>query len=174
MNCLQRDEVKRVILGLYTSLAYGMSRDTYAGVEVTRLRTGDNYSTLPHLYSGTQQLLLLRNMLVQEEGDDLWLGRAIPRPWLAPGKEVRVERAPTLFGQVSYAILSKGQAGVMTAEVDAPAARSPKVIHLRFRHPENRTLRQVTVNGAEHRDFTGDTILLKNLRGHAVVEARFQ
>lgn len=26
MNCLQRDEVKRVILGLYGSMAYGMSR----------------------------------------------------------------------------------------------------------------------------------------------------
>ena len=26
MNCLKRDEVKRVILGLYGSMAYGMSR----------------------------------------------------------------------------------------------------------------------------------------------------
>ncbi len=83
MNCLQRDEVKRVILGLYASLAYGMSRDTYAAVECTAIRTGENYWTLPHTYSNTQQLRLLRNMLVREEGDRLWLGQAIPRAWLA-------------------------------------------------------------------------------------------
>ena len=42
MDCLRRNEIKRVLLGFYASLAYGMSRDTYAAVEVTRLRVGRN------------------------------------------------------------------------------------------------------------------------------------
>ena len=174
MNCLHRDEVKRVILGLYTSLCYGMSRGTYAGVEVTRLRTGENYPTLPHLYSGTQQLLLLRNMLLQEEGDDLWIGRAIPRPWLAAGKAVRVERAPTLFGKVNFAIRSAEDARSVSVELDPPVTRETKVIHLRLRHPDRRSLSRVTVNGFEHRDFTTDTIALRHLKGHARIQASFK
>lgn len=173
MNCLQRDEPKRVILGLYTSLAYGMSRGTYAGVEVTRLRTGDNYATLPHLYSGTQQLLLLRNMLLHENGRDLWIGRAIPRPWLEEGKEIRVQRAPTLFGRVSYVIRSGAQARSMTVDLDPPVDRPPHAIQLRLRHPQDRALTRVTVNGADHRDFTRDTISLRNLKAHAVIQAQF-
>ena len=171
---MHRYEVKRVILGLYTSLCYGMSRGTYAGVEVTRLRTGENYPTLPHLYSGTQQLLLLRNMLLQEEGDDLWIGRAIPRPWLAAGKAVRVERAPTLFGKVNFAIRSAEDARSVSVELDPPVTRETKVIHLRLRHPDRRSLSRVTVNGFEHRDFTTDTIALRHLKGHARIQASFK
>ena len=127
MNCLQRDEVKRVILGLYTSLAYGMSRDTYAGVEVTFLRTGKNEPTLPHLYSGTQQLLLLRNMLIREDGDQLWLGQAIPRPWLENGKEVRVDDAPTLFGKTSYAMQSRDGARRILVDLAPPTGTCAEI-----------------------------------------------
>ena len=61
-------------------MAYGMSRGTYAAVECTAIRTGENYWTLPHTYSNTQQLRLLRNMLLREDGDKLWIGQAIPGP----------------------------------------------------------------------------------------------
>lgn len=174
MNCLQRDEVKRVILGLYTSLAYGMSRDTYAGVEVTHLRTGDNEATLPHLYSGTQQLLLLRNLLLRENGDALWIGQAIPRPWLADGKEVRVEDAPTFFGKVSYSIRSTAAARQMTVELDPPIDLPPRLIYLRLRHPANRAISKVTIDGAEYREFTRDTVTLTKLREHAVIQVNFE
>jgi hypothetical protein len=173
MNCLQRDEVRRVILGLYTSLAYGMSRDTYAGVEVTRLRTGRNEPTLPHLYSGTQQLLLLRNMLIREDGEQLRLGQAIPRPWLEGGKEVRVENAPTLFGPASYSIRSLDGARRMTIELEPPVQRPPERILVRLRHPEGRPISEVTINGARSQDFTQDTLMLAHLRHHATIGVKF-
>lgn len=172
LNCLLRDDVKRVILGLYTSMAYGMSRGTYAGVEVTRLRSGDNYPTLPHLYSGTQQLLLLRNMLLHEQDGNLWIGRAIPRPWLAAAKEVRVERAPTLFGPVNFAISSRGDS--MHVELDPPGIRPPRSIQIRLRHPDQQPITRVTINGAESREFTHDTITLRNARGRVVLQASFK
>ena len=58
MNCLDRDESKRVILGFYGSLAYGMTRETYAAVEYGSIKDGCNPDTLPDLYSNTQQLRL--------------------------------------------------------------------------------------------------------------------
>jgi hypothetical protein len=174
MNCLQRDEVRRVILGLYTSLAYGMSRDTYSGVEVTHLRTGKNESTLPHLYSGTQQLLLLRNMLIREDGETLWLGQAIPRPWLQAGQEVRVENAPTLFGRAGYSIRSFDGARRMTITLEPPLLRPPGRILLRLRHPEGRPISEVTINGVGWEDFNQDTVTLPPLRRQAAVEVRFR
>jgi hypothetical protein len=174
MNCLQRDEVKRVILGLYTSLAYGMSRNTYAGVEVTFLRTGLNEHTLPHLYSGTQQMLLLRNMLIREDGDQLWLGQAIPRPWMENGKEVRVENAPTLFGQTSYVMKSTEAARRITVDLLPPMDSPPKSILLRLRQPESRAISGVTVNGAAWNDYAGETVTLKGLTGHTIVQVEYK
>ncbi len=173
MNCLQRDEVKRVILGFYTSLAYGMSRDTYAGVETTIMSTGENAATLPHLYSGTHQLLLLRNMLLRECGDTLMLGQAIPRAWLEDGKEVRVEDAPTLFGDVGYSIKSHNGARKMTVRVDPPTKHPPKAIHVRLRHPAGKPIQAVMVDGLESKDFTADTVILTKIEKPAVVDVRF-
>jgi len=78
LNCLERDEVERVLLGFYGSMAYGMSRGTWAGVECTNMASGNNAHTLPHLRSGTQQLRLLRNMLLREQADELLLATAVP------------------------------------------------------------------------------------------------
>jgi hypothetical protein len=173
LNCLQRDEVKRAILGLYTSMAYGMSRGTYSGVEVTALRTGHNQATLPHLYSGTHQLLLLRNMLLREDNQDLWIGQAIPRPWLEDGKEVRFENAPTHFGKAGYVIRSTDGARQMTVELNPPVDRPPQRIHVRLRHPKHRPMTGVTVNGAAHRDFRGDTAILTGLKAPVTIKVRF-
>ena len=51
----------------------------------------------PHLHSLAQLLRVVRMLLVQEEGDTLWLGRATPRERLAPGQRLEVTRAATIF-----------------------------------------------------------------------------
>ncbi|MDD4869261.1 MAG: hypothetical protein PHR77_01780 [Kiritimatiellae bacterium] len=173
MNCLQRDEVQRVILGLYASLAYGMSRDTYSSVEVTGLRSGANQKTLPHLYSATQQLLLLRNMLIREAGDTLILGQAIPRPWLEDGKKVCVEDAPTLFGNVGYSIKSHDGAQKMTVRIDPPKKKLPKVINIRLRHPANKAIQGVTINGIASKEFTNDMITLTKVDAPVTIEVHY-
>ena len=58
------------------------------------IQTGENDYTLPHLYSCTEQLRLLRNLLVREDGDILRLAQGIPRAWLEPGKHVAVTACP--------------------------------------------------------------------------------
>jgi hypothetical protein len=161
LDCLKLDRIKRVILGLYGSFAYGMSRETYSGVEVTRLFTGDNEPTLPHLYSCTQQLRLLRMMLVQEEGDRLWIGRAMPRPWLAGEEGVEVRDAPTAFGPVSYVIRPHPAQGRTEVEITAPTRRTPEAILLRLRTPNRRKIAAVRVNGRMVKSFAGETIELK-------------
>ena len=173
LDCLKLDRVKPVILGFYGSLAYGMSRETYSGVEVTRLFSGDNDPTLPHLYSCTQQLRLLRMMLVQEEESRLWIGRAVPRPWLEGGKVIEVTDAPTAFGPVSFVIRPGLDKGPTEVELTAPARRTPEAILLRLRDPGMRKIASVRVNGRDIRTFAGETIELGAPTGRLKIEVAY-
>jgi hypothetical protein len=173
MNCLQRDEVERVILGLYASMAYGMSQGTYAAVECTDIRTGENYWTLPHTYSDTQQLRLLRNMLLREDGDRLWIGQAIPRAWLARGQRVAVNSAPTAFGPVTFS-LSTGTDGSMRVHLDPPARSAPAEIMVRLRHPERLKIASVKANGVGRVKFAGDTLRLPRVTKAIDLDVRFK
>jgi len=97
-NQLEAGRPERYLLGLYTSLAYGMTRETFSSVECIQHKTGENAMTLPHTYSNTQQLFMLRTMLVRDEGDELILCSGMPRAWLTDGQHVGVEGAETAFG----------------------------------------------------------------------------
>lgn len=174
LDCLKLDRVRPVILGFYGALAYGMSRDTYAGVEVTHLFTGDNEPTLPHLYSCTQQLRLLRMMLIQEDGDRLWLGRAMPRPWLGGEAPTEVRDAPTAFGPVSFTVRPLPARGLTAVELVAPDRRPPAAIMLRLRDPKMRPIKAVKVNGEAIKTFGGETIELLKPAGRLDIEVSYQ
>jgi hypothetical protein len=173
MNCLQRDQVKQTILGLYASMAYGMSRGTYAAVECTAVRTGENYWTLPHTYSNTQQLRLLRNMLLREEGDKLWIGQAIPREWLTVGKRVAVTDAPSLFGPVSVSLSARAD-GSMRVHLEPPGRAAPKEIVIRLRHPQRRRIAKVQADRPAQLGFSGDDIRLKEAGGPISLDVTFR
>jgi len=170
---LKLDKVKPVILGLYGSLAYGMSRDTFAGVEVTHYLTGDNEPTLPHLYSCTQQLRLLRMMLLREDGDDLWIGQAAPRPWLMAGRRIELAGAPTAFGPVSFSYESRADRGEILADVSAPARNLPGKMRIRFRHPEGKPIVSATVNGSPVTTFSGETLTIAAPRGELKIRVGY-
>ena len=134
MNQYARDDVKKVLLGFWSMLAFGMTRDTYSPVEVSMLATGENHLTLPHLYSCTEQLRLLRNLMLREDGDTLRIGQAVPRAWLEPGKGVAFTSAPTTFGPVSCRISVPGER-TMKVRLEPPTRRAPASVRIRLRHP---------------------------------------
>ncbi len=173
LTCLKQGKPDRAVLGLYGSMAGAISRDTYSGVEVMHVMTGEPEGTLPHTYSGTQQLRLLRMMLLREDRDNLEIGQAIPRGWMLSGKTIRIESAPTLFGPVSVDYASR--LGEGRAEVTvAPAFREkPSSIRIWFRHPENKPIRSATVNGRPYRDFQGEAVTLRSFDGPTRVVVRF-
>jgi hypothetical protein len=154
-------------------MAYGMSRGTYAAVECTAIRTGENYWTLPHTYSNTQQLRLLRNMLLREDGDTLWIGQAIPRPWLARGKRVAATGAPTVFGPVSFS-LSTAADGSMRVHLEPPTRSAPAEIMVRLRHPDHLKIGAVKGGAAEQVQFAGDTLRLQRVTSPIDLEVSFK
>lgn len=172
LNRLRRDDVRRVLLGFYGSLAYGMGRDTYGGVEVTQILTGEPTPTIPHLYSGTQQLRLLRMMLLREEAGSLRIGDAIPRAWLKTGSAVEVRDAPTSFGPVSFELRAEADGKAIRVRLDPPRRKPPLSIVVRPRHPDARAIRRVTSGEKTYERFTSDTVTIDP--GGEAVELRVE
>jgi hypothetical protein len=95
----------------------------------------------------------LRLMLIEEHGWDLVLGKAIPRAWLMHGKTVRVQRALTYFGEMSYTLHSRADEGLIEAEVELPQRNPPARAWLRLRHPRQESLRRVEMDGESWPSF---------------------
>jgi hypothetical protein len=100
-----------------------------------------------------QSTYWLRLMFVRENGDDLYLGQAIPRYWLSDGKNIGIERAATYFGPLSFQIKSQSDKHEITAVLNPPERNAPKNIYVRLRHPGSKQIRSVTVNGKQYNNF---------------------
>ena len=99
-------------------------------------------------------LWTLRDMLAQDidtddngQPDTLRLMFATPRRWLADGQEIKLDRAPTSFGQVSVRVYSKLSSGQVIADIQPPMRNAPKQTLLRIRLPEEYVLRSADVEG---------------------------
>jgi hypothetical protein len=127
------------------------------------------------IYEEAAFLERFRNLLVMEDGRNLWLARGTPRAWLEQGKKIGVKNAPTHFGTVDYEILSDVDNGKIAATVKMPSRTPPKEIWLRLRHPKSAPIRSVTVNGKECKDFSREKerIELKGLDGTVVVTVNY-
>lgn len=170
---MQRHDIRKTLLGFWSMFAFGMTRDTYSPVEVTMIKTGVNNYTLPHLYSCTQQLRLLRDLLLREDGHDLWLGQGIPTAWLEPGKHVAVSRAPSEFGDLSYRI-DAHRDGRFHVSLNPPARQRPQEIHLCLRQPNDRAIATVqTVPAAPFR-VSGQSIILPDLKIPVDIDVTFK
>jgi len=93
-----------------------MLRNTYSGVECTQIETGQNALTLSHLYSVSQQLPLLRMLLVRETDKSLVLAYGIPRSWLEQGNKVFLQNGP--FRAVSFEMISGIDEGEVAVNID--------------------------------------------------------
>ena len=165
---LQAGNATQVLEGFYGALACGNSK-TFSGAEVTEPLTGDNYLTLPHLYSSTQMLRLLRAMLVFQppfvdgaSSSVAHIARGTPRAWLADGQRISVSDATLAGGGLlDFAMESHISRGLVLATIhlrprDGPPAHTPVpaqelVLHVRCPVPE---IANVSVNAALWSNFT--------------------
>ena len=141
----------------YGKLAQGFTRDTFIDGESTSIipldRFGRQIGLPPNSTANASFLLQLRYILVQDlDRDDdgrpetLRLAFATPRRWLADGAEIKVERAPTAFGEVSYTLKSSLGAGTVSAEVSLPPV-APRKTLLRLRAPGGFHVLQAKLEG---------------------------
>jgi hypothetical protein len=148
---LYRDEPEAAIRAFYSMTACAFSHQQLTPLE-HRWAWGQYY--MPPSTDGAW-FELYRNLLVNELSGDgtLFIGQAVPRAWLADGKQLRVEHAPTYFGPVSFSVESRAASGEITVILDAPARQQPTALLVRLRHPQQKPLQSVTLNGRAWSDF---------------------
>ena len=147
---LLRDDVKPAIRAFYSMLACAFSHSVLEPVE-HRWGWGQYFG--PPSTDGAW-FDLYRHMLIHELDDDtLLLLQATPRKWLEDGKQIRVERAPTYYGPLSLSVTSRASAGELHANIEMPSRKRPQALLVRLRHPEEKPLREVLVNGRSWTDF---------------------
>ena len=143
---LRLDRVEEYLLFLYAHRYHDHTRGSWVAGEVSGINGGTAIFCIP-----AQQTipLLVRWMLVLEDSDEdrLYFARGVPREWVASGKPVRIEQAPTRWGRVSLNLQAKPSAKSVVATVELAHAGVPKEIHVKLRVPKNTPVRSVTVNG---------------------------
>jgi hypothetical protein len=169
---LLRDEPKPAIRAFYSMMACAFSHSVFEPVEH---RWGWPQYFGPPSTDGAW-FELYRNMLIRESDDTLVLAQAAPRAWLENGKRIEVQRAPTYYGPLSFAIESRAQVGEITATIEVPQRKQPAALLVRFRHPQEQAIRSVTMNGQAWADFDNQqewVRLPKPAPGRWVVTAKY-
>jgi hypothetical protein len=146
---LLRDDAKGVIRSFYSLMACGFSHEQLTSLE-HRWAWGQYYG--PPSTDGAW-FELYRRILINEFGDDtLLIGQAIPRAWLQAGKQIEVKNAPTFFGPVSLTIEGENS-NQIKATVEISDRNLPRQLLVRFRHPQEKPIRSVVVDGEAWKNF---------------------
>ncbi|MBO0719872.1 MAG: hypothetical protein J2P41_03565, partial [Blastocatellia bacterium] len=147
---LLRDDAKAAIRTFYSYMASAFSHSVLEPVE-HRWSQGQFFG--PPSTSGAW-FELYRHMLIHELDDQsLLLAQATPRKWLEDGKKIEIRLAPTYYNRISFAIESHAGSGEILADVEFHGRRRPRTLLLRLRHPAEKRIRAVTVNGGKWMDF---------------------
>ena len=88
-------------------------------------------------------------MLAIEDHDEdrLYLAKGLPRAWVASGKPIGIEQAPTRWGRVSLQMQNRMQSKSVVATVELARAGAPKDLHVKLRMPLADAVKTATVNG---------------------------
>jgi hypothetical protein len=147
---LLRDDVKPAIRAFYSMMACAFSHTALEPVE-HRWSWGQYFG--PPSTDGAW-FDLYRHLLIHECDDNtLLLCQATPRKWLENGKQIRIERAPTWYGLLNLTVYSHVAAREISAVMNLEQRKQPAALLVRFRHPQARRMRSVSVNGKRWLDF---------------------
>jgi hypothetical protein len=155
---LYRDEVPHALRAIFNGIAANFFADTRMLAEHALPELGDWRGDHYKSSDEANATGWLRYLLVREEGDELLIGQAIPREWLAPGNRLGVENAATHFGPVSVTYEAGKRA--ITARISGPRRNPPARMRVRFRPSAGRTIRTVTVNGRRRKLEPGEWVTL--------------
>ncbi len=174
MEKLRHGDVDAFLLTFYSSLAYGMTRDTYSAVEANGITEGFKADTLPHTYSNAQQLRMLRMMLVKEEADELWIDSGVPKAWLDAREGISLTKAETDYGTISFHVSPKPESKLVKVSIESAFRTAPSKVRVRLASNFG-TLQSATINGTAAR-VEGDTVVFDGsvLSGKVEIQAKYQ
>jgi hypothetical protein len=169
---LRLDRIEEYLLFLYSHRYHDHTPGSWTAGEVSGLEGDSSLFCIP-----AQQTipLLVRWMLVLEDSDEdkLYLAKGVPREWVGSGKEIKIEKAPTRWGRISFKMATNPGTKRVIASVTLANGAAPKEVHVKLRVPANYKIESVTVNG-HHASLGGvhkDTVIITpgNARAFEVV-----
>jgi hypothetical protein len=159
---LRLDRIEEFLLFLYSHRYHGHTRGSWTAGEVTGI-TGD--SALYCVPAQQTIPLLMRWMLVLEDSDAdrLYFGKGLPREWVASGRRIAIEDAPTRWGRVQFEMQAKPGSSTVSAHIQLLGSKAPEEVHCKVRLPLQNKLAHVTVNGkaASLGGPHSDTVIIK-------------
>ena len=134
MASLVRGDHEQVVEDFYWYLLHSTAAHAFPEGIFDRRRFAWS-DTIPHATGASNYAVILRHMLVHEQGDELHLLTAVPDGWLDEGKTLRVERAPTHFGQITLQV--RGTAKGVDVQLELPRRNPARrvVLHLPSSRP---------------------------------------
>jgi hypothetical protein len=117
----------------------------------------------------------VRDALVFEDGDKLWIAPGVSRRWLASPDGITVNQVETFFGPLSYSLHAGQQTGVVEAAVQLPGRNPAKTAWLVTRVPHG-SIQSVRLNGKPWTriDTRLEAIELPNLADPLKLEIRYR
>jgi hypothetical protein len=142
---LRLDRVEEFLLFLYSHRYHDHTRGSWTAGEVAGINGGTATFCIP-----AQQTipLLVRWMLVLEDSDEdrLYLGKGLPRDWVASGREIKIEQAPTRWGRINFSLITRSGAKTVVARVELARPGEPKELYVKLRLPAKDKIRSASVN----------------------------
>jgi hypothetical protein len=172
---LQRGQVNNFLRGFFNTFAVSYYPDTCSFIEAL-LTFGQGHSPMYKTPDESRFIQTMRQMLVLEMDDCLYLGRGVPRAWMTPGKTVEIRKAATHFGPVSLKITCTADTGTIRAQVELPTRNPPRATYLSIRHPQGRRIRSIQMNGEEwvRFDAAAESIELPAQQSNVLVNAEYE
>ena len=139
---IQIDRIREALLLTHAHAAHQYTRGMWMAPETRKPMLDVDTATYCSPAECVQPMLLRWLLAFEEpEANVLWLGKGVPRDWLASGKSMRVGNIPTRWGRASYAIDAAKRA--IEARVNLPKGIDAEV-RLRLR---GTAIRSATVDG---------------------------
>ena len=113
----------------------------------------------------------LRDTLVLEQGDSLYLARGVPRRWVVSKEGIRADAVPTYFGPVTYSLGAAAEERTIQAMVEIPKRNPARTVWLAVRTPQGR-IREVTINGKRWTDVDEGQECIRLPRGDSRLDIR--
>jgi hypothetical protein len=149
---LKRNETPAAIRNIYNNFVACLYKDVNTLTEEYRMwgkASGPFYKSPDE----ARFVNRLRDMLVLESDDDLWLASGTPRRWLASKEGIKVDAINSYFGPVSYTLRAGDKPNTVVAHVEPPNRPAPKNLWLYVRLPNKAKIAGVQINGQAHEDI---------------------
>ena len=169
-----RGEVEKALLSFYSTLAFGVDKETLGAIERFMLYDRRYAPFYMDASGGMRICKMLRRTLLLERESELRLLPAAPRRWLEQGKTIQVADMPTYFGGIDLQVNSQVLQQKITVDLKLHVARPDRLkrVSLRVPHPTKQPIKRVILNGEPWTKFHPDSEMVQlepSLRRHEIV-----